>query len=397
MEPLRPDDPKQIGHFATVRVLGQGGMGRVYLGIYSEGNGQHYAAVKVMSSKYTSDLSFVKRFQREIRAAQKVQGYFTANVLCSGVDGKTMWFASEYIPGKTLAEAICQSNFDNDSLIKLAWSLYYAIVAIHNQGIVHRDLKPQNIILSKHGLRVIDFGVAYISDESTITATGLLLGTPHYMAPEQIAGEKPAAPWDIFAFGCILTYAATGHHAFGDNVSSAFTVCNAVTNLEPNLDNVPDSVRTLVEKCLNKDPSKRATLEDIRRMLPDVPHSAITGSDWLPQTIGEGVAEVTRVMPAARDIKRVILAQPKSQPQPEQPKVDRASQPSQKRSRSFSDVLQIILIITVIVLVLMLANQYGLLDRKANNDPQPSPSTTSQSFAPHTKGDEHHATVHTVV
>lgn len=390
MKPLQPDDPRQIGRYAIVRVLGEGGMGRVFLGVYSEDDNQYFAAIKVMAARYTSDLSYRMRFQREIRAAQKVKGYFTARILESGVDGDALWFASEYIPGKTLNEAVDQELFTGTSLIVLAWSLYYAIAAIHSEGIVHRDLKPQNIILSQEGLRVIDFGVAFVPGESTITAAGATVGTPRYMGPDQIAGEHPVAAWDIFAFGCLLVYASTGHPAFGKNDDGPITVCNAVINSPPNLSGVPDSVRKLVEKCLNKNPSRRATLEDINKMLPRVSHSMTTGMDWLPASVSKGVAEVTRVMPAAGSIKRVILAQPKrlSQPKPpylaspqsERPAKQQPPTQQEQSSKPFSDTMQIALIIAVIVLVLALANRCGLLDR--DSEPQPAPSTSQTFRAP---------------
>lgn len=415
MKSLQDGDPRKIGRYTILGVLGEGGMGRVYLGVFGKDNQRQYAAVKVMASRFADNYEFRNRFEREIRTATRVKGYFTAAVLDYGIlKNNALWFASEYIPGKTLAEAIQTSSFVGDSLVYLAWSLYYALVVIHNEGIVHRDLKPQNIILSEQGLRVIDFGVAYVIGESAITATGEMIGTPHYMAPEQILGEAPHPAWDIFALGSMLVYASTGHHAFGKENTSPIVICEAVRTQPPNLDGVPPLIRKLVAECLKKDPKKRIALEQIEKFLPplNAPLTTLRCSEWMPTAVTAQISDITRAVPRREQAKRSGSAPQAQRPtglqgtpqqtRNAQPREPRQSQPAQKKpagqsqkdkdQRSGNSLLQIIVIIAAIVVVLAIANSCGLLDRasdssKSNSAAPFAKQTLSQSYAFETDND----------
>ena len=160
--PLAPGDPQHLGGHQLIGLLGHGGMGRVYLGISPDG-GQ--VAVKVMHPQYAGDSAFRERFKREAETAQRVSGRFTARVLDSGVDERTPWLATEYIPGPTLAQLVSEYGPLPDASVRaLAAGLAQALSDIHSRNIVHRDLKPANVIMSVTGPRVIDFGIARALD-----------------------------------------------------------------------------------------------------------------------------------------------------------------------------------------------------------------------------------------
>ena len=275
--PLAPGDPQQLGGHRLIGLLGHGGMGRVYLGISSDG-GQ--VAVKVMHPHYAGDTAFRQRFKREAETAQRVSGPFTAKVLDSGVDERTPWLATEYIPGPTLAQLVSEYGpLPYASVRALAAGLAQALNDIHSRSIVHRDLKPANVILSVTGPRVIDFGIARALDGMGMTATDELLGTVNYMSPEHLAGREVTGQSDVYSLGAVLVYASTGKTPErpiltgdrGDDRRSA-----------PGLGDVPPGLRALIARCLRLDPARRATLAEVIRECgrADVPPL----NDWLPQS-----------------------------------------------------------------------------------------------------------------
>ena len=275
--PLAPGDPQQLGGHRLIGLLGHGGMGRVYLGISPEG-GQ--VAVKVMHPHYAGDTAFRQRFKREAETAQRVSGPFTARVLDSGVDERTPWLATEYIPGPTLAQLVSEYGpLPDASVLALAAGLAQALSDIHSRNIVHRDLKPANVILSVTGPRVIDFGIARALDGMGMTGTDELLGTVNYMSPEHLAGREVTGQSDVYSLGAVLVYASTGKTPErpiltgdrGDDRRSA-----------PGLGDVPPGLRALIARCLRLDAARRATLADVIRECgrADVPPL----NDWLPQS-----------------------------------------------------------------------------------------------------------------
>ena len=275
--PLAPGDPQQLGGHRLIGLLGHGGMGRVYLGISPEG-GQ--VAVKVMHPHYAGDTAFRQRFKREAETAQRVSGPFTARVLDSGVDERTPWLATEYIPGPTLAQLVSEYGpLPDASVLALAAGLAQALSDIHSRNIVHRDLKPANVILSVTGPRVIDFGIARALDGMGMTGTDELLGTVNYMSPEHLAGREVTGQSDVYSLGAVLVYASTGKTperpiltgGRGDDRRSA-----------PGLGDVPPGLRALIARCLRLDAARRATLADVIRECgrADVPPL----NDWLPQS-----------------------------------------------------------------------------------------------------------------
>ena len=208
VEGLQPGDPQTIGPYRLVGRLGSGGMGRVYLGVSAGGRP---VAVKVVRAELAEDPDFRTRFGREIAAARRVSGVFTAMVVDSDVDGPAAWLATSYVPGPSLSEAVDEHGpLPAGSLLTLAAGLAESLSAIHAAGVVHRDLKPSNVLLAEDGPRVIDFGISRAVESTALTQAGLVTGSPGYMSPEQARGYEIGPPRDIFSLGTVLAFAATG-------------------------------------------------------------------------------------------------------------------------------------------------------------------------------------------
>ena len=213
MEPLRPQDPRQIGSYLLLARIGSGGMGEVFL---ARSPGGRAVAVKVIHAMLANDPEFRARFAREVAAARAVTGAFTAPVIDADPDAVRPWLATAFLPGMSLEEAVNgYGPWPPPAVYLLGVSLAEALGAIHRAGVVHRDLKPSNILLTPEGPRVIDFGIARAADAGTITHTGAAVGSPSYMAPEQATGGDTGPPGDVFSLGAVLTYAATGTAPFG--------------------------------------------------------------------------------------------------------------------------------------------------------------------------------------
>ena len=275
MHELQPGDPQLIGPYRLRGRLGAGGMGQVYLGLSPGGRA---AAVKVIRADLAQDPEFRARFRREITVARKVSGLFTAPVIDADVDGPVPWLATAYVPGPSLADAVSQHGpLPPRSVLALAKGLAEGLSAIHAAGVVHRDLKPANVLLAEDGPRVIDFGISRAVEASALTHTGLVVGSPGFMSPEQAEGREVGPPSDIFSLGAVLAFAATGQGPFGTGSTPAL-VYRVVHSL-PNLDNLPAGIRPLVERCLAKDPAQRPTAA---QMLAGASYPA-TG--WLPEPV----------------------------------------------------------------------------------------------------------------
>jgi eukaryotic-like serine/threonine-protein kinase len=210
---LLAGDPKQVGPYRLLEVLGSGGFGRVFLGMSPDGR---LVAVKVIRPERAADPEFRARFRREVAAAKKVSGRFTAQVIDADAEGPVPWLATAYVSGPSLAQAVARHGpLPVGSVLALAAGLTEALAAIHSAGLVHRDLKPENVLLAEDGPRVIDFGIARAAGASTLTGTGMLIGTFAFMSPEQVRGGEVGPPSDIFSLGSVLVFAATGQGPFG--------------------------------------------------------------------------------------------------------------------------------------------------------------------------------------
>lgn len=256
MEPLRAGDPEQVGGFRLRGRLGAGGMGEVFLG---RSPGGRAAAVKVVHPHLARQGEFRRRFAREVVAATAVGGAFTAPVMASGPEDDPPWIATVYIPGPDLAQAVGVAGpLPEDAVWRLAAGLTEALQAIHAAGVLHRDLKPSNVLVAADGPRVIDFGIARTLEDTALTATGLVVGTAGFMAPEQAEGGEVGPAGDVFALGAVIAFAATGAGPFGEGPPLA--VLHRVVNGRPRLDGVTGPLRELVDACLAKDPRERPTL-----------------------------------------------------------------------------------------------------------------------------------------
>ncbi|WP_165958718.1 serine/threonine-protein kinase [Actinomadura sp. KC345] len=291
MRSLQPGDPAWIGPYRILARLGAGGMGIVYL---ARSPGARLAALKLVRREFADSADFRERFRREVTAARKVSGLYTAPVLDSDADAPQPWFAAGYVPAPTLSEALASVGTLPESAVRaLGAGLAEALQAIHGAGLVHRDLKPGNILLAEDGPKIIDFGIAKVADATQLTGTGAMIGTLAYMAPEQIAGSKDAGPpADVFSLAGVLVYAATGAKPFGERDSAA--VLYEVMYEEPCLDGVPASLRGLLAACLAKDPAGRPTLESVLAATTPADPRAL-GSPALRQEVAAREAEANRV------------------------------------------------------------------------------------------------------
>ncbi|MEU8031479.1 protein kinase [Streptomyces sp. NPDC049099] len=269
MKPLGTGDPVRLGPYRLLGVLGEGGMGKVYVG--QDGAGT-LAAVKVLRPELAHDTDLAQRFVREAQAAQAVRSKGVAAVLGAHTEGARPWIATEFLAGLTLDQVVdTYGPLAEPALRALAASLALTLADIHAAGFIHRDLKPPNIVLTSHGPRVIDFGIARPEHGLTLTTTGQIPVTPGYGAPEQVLGQRVAPPADVFSLGAVLVYAATGRRAFdGGNVAA---LQYEVVHGQPRLDGMASQLQTLVVPCLAKDPAERPLPLQIARAM-SVPKGA---------------------------------------------------------------------------------------------------------------------------
>ncbi len=293
---LQPGDPQHIGPYRLLRRLGQGGMGTVYLG--EDSSGQH-VAVKVINPEYSRHDQFRARFRREADAARRVRRFCTAAVLDAALDGDQLYVVTEYVPGQSLEETVQGSGpMRGSSLDALAVGVATALTAIHGAGVIHRDLKPSNVLLSPVGPRVIDFGIARALDTlGGITGTGEIVGTPRYMAPEALRGEPISPACDVFSWGCLVAFAATGVPPFGGDTLPA--VLYQVLNTDPPLDGLEPGLRELVAQALAKDPARRPSSQ----RLVDQMVGRVT-----PETAQYSVAQAWQASPAAQHLPPTLAA-----------------------------------------------------------------------------------------
>ncbi|MFC8859115.1 serine/threonine-protein kinase, partial [Streptomyces sp. NPDC057144] len=231
-EPLEDDDPRRIGPIPLLGRLGAGGMGRVYLGVH-EGR---YAAVKqVLPSVAGEDKEFLRRFGHELDNLARLPDEATAPLLAGDRDARPPWFATAYVPGITLREAVdLHGPLPAEALWLMLREAATGLAAVHALDMVHRDLKPSNVMLTPDGLTLIDFGVARAADQSQLTRTGMVVGTPAYMSPEQASGKRASSGVvDVFALGSVIAYAASGRPPFGDE--SGHAVLYRIVHEEPDL------------------------------------------------------------------------------------------------------------------------------------------------------------------
>ncbi|MBB6118972.1 serine/threonine-protein kinase [Nocardiopsis algeriensis] len=261
LEPLAAGDPATIGPYVLSGKLGSGGMGTVYLGSLPDRGNQ--VAIKVIRPELAFDEATRARFRDEMENARKVASFCTAKVLDHGTFENRPYMVTEYIAGTALAEHIAENGpLDSSTLHGFALGVAAALAAIHRTGLVHRDLKPANVLLSLSGPRVIDFGIARAMNTATNhTQTGIVMGSPGWMAPEQLLEEQVTTKADIFAWGCLVAFAGNGTHPFGNG--DAMTLGKRVLFAEPQIGNLDSPLDRLVLRALDKDPNRRPTAQDL--------------------------------------------------------------------------------------------------------------------------------------
>ncbi|MGK5730880.1 serine/threonine-protein kinase [Streptomyces sp. URMC 124] len=288
MEPLLPEDPQVIGAYRLLGRLGAGGMGRVFLG---RSAGGRTVAVKAVHPHFALDEQFRARFRREVEAARSVGGAWTAPVLDADPEAAVPWVATGYVAGPSLTEAVLAGGPQPERTVRaLGAGLAEALAAVHALGLVHRDVKPSNVLLTLDGPRLIDFGIARATDgTASLTATGVSVGSPGYMAPEQILGRGVTGAADVFSLGAVLAYAATGEPPFaGDGAAVLlYKVVHETPVLGPGL---AGDLRALTEECLAKDPAARPSPEEVARRLAPDGAGALVGAGWLPGPVVERVS-----------------------------------------------------------------------------------------------------------
>ncbi|MGW1378425.1 serine/threonine-protein kinase [Streptomyces sp. NPDC002446] len=286
-QPLEGDDPRAIAGYRLTAKLGSGGMGKVYLS-YTPGG--RPVAIKVIRPEFSEDTEFRRRFKQEVQSAQRVQGLFTAPVIDSDADGASPWLATAYVPGPSLAAAVAQhGRLPVPTVLLLVAGIAEALQVIHGAGIVHRDLKPSNVLLAADGPRVIDFGIARAADATSLTSSGVTVGTPTFMAPEQAAGSTITPATDVFALGQVAAYAAIGTPAFGEGTSHG--VLYRIVHEEPDLTGLPEELRELVTRCLAKEASERPSVAEVIELC-----GAASGEtqlrrpeEWLPTAVAADI------------------------------------------------------------------------------------------------------------
>ncbi|WP_079154574.1 serine/threonine-protein kinase [Streptomyces subrutilus] len=263
---LRREDPRVVGSFRLHRRLGAGGMGVVYLG--SDRRGQR-VALKVIRPDLAEDQEFRSRFAREVSAARRIRGGCTARLVAADLDAERPWFATQYVPGPSLHDKVAEEGpLAAAQIAAIGAALSEGLVAVHEAGVVHRDLKPSNILLSPKGPRIIDFGIAWATGASTLTHVGTAVGSPGFLAPEQVRGAAVTPATDVFALGATLAYAATADSPFGHGSSEVMLY--RVVHEEPHLVGVPDALAPLVRACLAKDPEERPSTLQLSMRLKEI-------------------------------------------------------------------------------------------------------------------------------
>ena len=287
MEPLDSSDPQSVGPYRLLARLGAGGMGLVYLGRTSGGR---TVAVKVIRAELAGDGEFRERFRHEVNAARAVAGTYTVPVVDADPEAANPWLATSYVLGPALSDSIHEHGpLPEQGVRALGAGLAEALIAIHAAGLAHRDLKPGNVLLAPDGPRVIDFGIARAMDSAKLTSTGLIIGSPGYMSPEQASGLPTGPAGDVFSLASVLAFAATGRGPFGET-TSAVGLLYQVVHGAPDLTGVSPQLAAVLEPCFAKDPAARPTPAQLGAALEPDGAQAALNRDWLPLPVASAIA-----------------------------------------------------------------------------------------------------------
>jgi transcriptional regulator with XRE-family HTH domain len=311
LAPLAQGDPSRIGSFRLLARLGGGAMGEVFLAASRAGRP---VAVKRVRGEYARDVVFRARFAKEVAAVRAVTGGHTPVLVDADTDAERPWIATAYVSGPSLAQVVdLRGALPEPLVLALGGGIAKALRAIHAAGLVHRDLKPSNILLDRDGPKVIDFGISRALDGTALTATGARVGTAGYTAPELAARRQTLPAGDMFALGCVLAYAATGVTPFSDGPDAQ--VLYRIVHEPPDpraLACQDNTLRGLIEACLDKDPDARPTPRVVIQACGGTP---TPGESWLPAALaaqfaaysGEAARQLARAA-RRRSIRRVQMA-----------------------------------------------------------------------------------------
>ncbi|MFC8013018.1 serine/threonine-protein kinase, partial [Streptomyces cinereoruber] len=265
LSPLTHDDPAAVATYRLLARLGSGGMGTVYL---ARTPGGRTVALKTVHARLAADPAFRSRFRLETDAARIIGARHGAAVVDADPLAETPWLATEYVLGPPLDDAVALGGpLPEPTVRALGAALAGALAQLHSSDVVHRDLKPSNVLVTAHGPKVIDFGIARAAGDDHLTRTGAAAGTPAFMSPEQASGQEHAPAGDVFALAGVLVFAATGHGPFG--TGSPADLLYRVRYAEPDLTGVPEALLPLLTACLDKDPAARPTTAVLVERLHD--------------------------------------------------------------------------------------------------------------------------------
>ncbi|MEU5655666.1 serine/threonine-protein kinase [Streptomyces sp. NPDC047737] len=380
-KPLEADDPREIGGIPLAGRLGSGGMGRVYLGVHE---GRYVAVKQVLPSIAGEDQDFVRRFGHELDNLTQLPEEATAPLLASDRDARPPWLATAYVPGLTLSKAIelHRGPLPARTLWLLLREAAAGLVPVHELGMVHRDLKPSNVMLTVEGATVIDFGVARATEQSQLTRSGMVVGTPAYMAPEQATTKRDlSGAADVFALGSVLAYAASGRPPFGDESGPA--VLYRIVHEEPDLEAVreldPD-LADLVAACLAKDAEARPTASElVRRANGHGPFGTPLWPESVAGDLAEKAAFAAHVqeieLPPPASVKTRRLGRKRGAPGPGESAA--SGRERRRRTRVFFAVVPVVVTVSGATLAFqLLPYTFGADDRTAAG-----PSVTATATA----------------
>ncbi|MHC0430748.1 serine/threonine-protein kinase [Streptomyces sp. O3] len=318
LRPLDAHAPYDVGPYRLLGGLGSGGMGSVHLALPPDGGPDDLVALKTVRPDLELRPDFRLRFRREAEAARAVRSPYVSALVAADPDAERPWLATEYVVGPSLDEAVTRAGALPVPVVReLGADLARGLAAVHGARLVHRDLKPANVVLGARGPRLIDFGIAQAYDATALTATGIMVGSPGFMSPEHVAGDRSVtAASDVFCLGAVLCFAATGQGPFQDSELAA--IVHRIVRGRPDLSGVPDDLRELIASCLHQEPGRRPTPGQVIRALASPGDAARPGVAPRPRSQAfpwpDGVARVIGEYEVA--VAKSLLAPPSPQRAP---------------------------------------------------------------------------------
>ncbi|TDE01469.1 serine/threonine-protein kinase [Jiangella asiatica] len=259
----RPTELTQIGPYRIRRQIGEGGMGVVYLGTAPDGRP---VAVKTLRPWLVGGTDGRRRFEREVSTLVRVRGSRVAEVLDADVAADPPYVVTRYVDGVPLTRMVAEHEpLSGADLQQVAVGLLEALASVHAAGVVHRDVKPGNVLVTADGPVLIDFGIAHAADDTRLTATGFISGTPGYLAPETVIGQDPTPATDVHGWAATVTYAATGRPPYGYGPDIA--VLDRIRRGEHDLHGVEPGLAAVLGAALQVDPARRPGVDTALRML----------------------------------------------------------------------------------------------------------------------------------